>query len=56
MISGELGQSLSLGVARQCGETTMRMPDRERCVVDEERQMIGEERKNELNKPNSVWH
>ena len=30
--------------------------ERERCVVDGERQMIGGERKNELNKLNSVWH
>ena len=70
MISGEPRRSLSLGVARltmvrRRGETAWRDGDenarhrerkRERCVADGERQMIGGERKNELNKPNNVWH
>ena len=60
VISSEPGWSLSLNVVRWRGETAMRMPERERererCVVDGERQMIGGERKNELNKLNSVWH
>lgn len=52
-------------MARRCGETAWRDGDenprhkerkRERFVADRERQMIGGERKNELNKPNSVWH
>ena len=64
VISSEPGWSLSLNVVRWRGETAMRMPqrerererERERDVVDGERQMIGGERKNELNKLNSAWH
>ena len=47
-----------IGVARSdWREGVARMPDREseRCK-QREMHLIGGERKNELNKPNSVWH
>ena len=46
-------------MARRRGETAIRMPDteRERETGCRQREMNdGGERKNELNKPNSVWH
>ena len=68
MISGEPGRSLSLGVARsvmvrsawrdRIDERAWQECQTERAkdVADGERRLIGGERKNELNKPNSVWH